>query len=263
MHKNARFFTIFIVGFIIYYLFDLFCFKSIQAFSRELLHSKALAHVIAYSVTMIPLIITLKILFPKKKLADLFSLDQPITKGLLISFIGTLPMLIGYSIFSNLTEKLDFESLFINTISAAFFEELIFRAFLIGILLRYTKLGFISSLVFASLLFAQAHLYQSHDINEAFEIFTITFLGSVLFAWVYTEWNFTIWVSIFLHFFMNLYWNIFNIADNAAGNTLGNIFRFSSIILIILMTIYYKKRKNIPFQVTWKSLFIKSGEVQS
>ncbi|MGH1519003.1 CPBP family intramembrane glutamic endopeptidase [Chryseobacterium sp. JK1] len=263
MHKNVRFFTIFILGFITYYLFDLFCFKSIQTFVRESLHSKALAHVAAYSVTMIPLIITLKILFPKKEIVVLFSLDQSIIKGLTISFIGTLPMLIGYSIFSNLAEKFDFESLFINTLSSAFFEELIFRAFLIGILLRYTKLGFISSLLFASLLFAQAHLYQSHNIKEALEILTITFLGSVLFAWVYTEWNFTIWVSIFLHFFMNLYWNIFDISDNAAGNTLGNIFRFSSVILIILMTIYYKKRKNIPFRVTWKSLFIKSGEVQS
>jgi membrane protease YdiL (CAAX protease family) len=124
-------------------------------------------------------------------------------------------------------------------------------------------LGFLSSILFGSLLFAQVHLYQSQNTIELIEIFAITFLGSILFAWVYFEQDFNIWGAIFLHFFMNLYWEIFNVSENVSGNLYGNVYKFVSIILIIGLVVYYKKKKKSPLQVTWKNLFIKSREVQS
>ncbi|WP_394363556.1 CPBP family intramembrane glutamic endopeptidase [Chryseobacterium contaminans] len=150
-----------------------------------------------------------------------------------------------------------------NTISSAFFEELIFRVFLIGTLYRFTRLGFLSSILFGSLLFAQVHLYQSQNIIELFEIFAITFLGSVFFTWVYFELDFNIWIAVFLHFFMNLYWEVFNVSENVSGNLYGNLYKFSSIILIIIIVIYLKKKTKSLFQITWRNLFIKSSEVQS
>lgn len=263
MSKNIRFFLIFILGFITYYFFDLFCFKTIQHFTKELFHSKAIAHVSAYSVTLIPIIITLKVLFHKKKISDLLSLDQPIIKGLTLTFIGTLPMLIGYIMHFRISKTVNFESLFINTISSAFFEELIFRAFLIGTLYRFTRLGFLSSVIFGSLLFAQVHLYQSQNMAELVQIFTITFLGSIFFTWIYIEMDFNIWAAIFLHFFMNLYWEIFSVSENVSGNFYGNLYKFLSVILITGLVIYHKKKKKSQFQITWRTLFIKSSEVHS
>ncbi|KMQ66203.1 hypothetical protein ACM46_01175 [Chryseobacterium angstadtii] len=258
MSKNIRFFSIFILGFTLYYFFDFFCFKSIQTFIKETSGSKALAHTAAYSITLIPLIITLKILFPKKNTFSLFSLDKSILKGLFVAFIGTLPMLIGYFMYFKRVESVNFQSLFINTISSPFFEEVIFRAFLIGILFRFTGLGFISSILFGSLLFAQMHLYQSSNPTELMEIFLITFLGSVFFSWVYFEMDFNLWPAIFLHVFMNLYWEIFNIAENVSGNLYGNIFKILSIILVITVVIYRKQKHKTPFQITGKTLFIKT-----
>lgn len=263
MSKNIRFFFIFIFGFSVYYFFDFFYFKNIQFFIKDLLHSKTIAHVLAYTITLIPLIITLKILFPKKSILDLFSVNRSIFKGFSLAFMGTLPMLIGYAIHFSMTGSINFETLFINTVSSAFFEEIIFRSFLIGTLYRFTRLGFLSSILLGSLLFAQVHLYQSQDIVELIEIFAITFLGSVFFAWVYFEKNFNIWPAIFLHFFMNLYWEIFNISENVSGNLYGNLYKFLSIILIISIIVYHKKKNKIPFQVIRKNLFIKSKEVQS
>ncbi|WP_336962720.1 CPBP family intramembrane glutamic endopeptidase [Chryseobacterium contaminans] len=263
MSKNFRFFSIFILGFILYYLFDLYYFKSILSFIKELFHSKAIAHALTYSITLVPIILTLKILFPKKNILDLLSLNQSFIKGLTLAFIGTLPMLIGYILHFKPVNKFNFETLFINTISSAFFEELIFRVFLIGTLYRFTRLGFLSSILFGSLLFAQVHLYQSQNIIELFEIFAITFLGSVFFTWVYFELDFNIWIAVFLHFFMNLYWEVFNVSENVSGNLYGNLYKFSSIILIIIIVIYLKKKKKSLFQITWRNLFIKSSEVQS
>ncbi|CAI8829597.1 type II CAAX prenyl endopeptidase Rce1 family protein [Chryseobacterium sp. IT-36CA2] len=263
MSKNIRFLLIFILGFTAYYFFDFFFFKNIQTFSKNLFRSKAIAHVIAYSVTLIPLMVTLKILLPKRNISELLSLDKSIIKGFTLTFIGTLPMLIGYMIHFKAIHKINFETLFINTLSSAFFEEIIFRAFLIGILYRFTRLGFLSSALLGSLLFAQVHLYQSQNITELTEIFAITFLGSIFFSWVYFESEYNLWSAIFLHFFMNLYWEIFNVSENVSGNLYGNLYKLISIAVLIVVIIYFKRKNKIPFEVTWKSLFIKTREVQS
>ncbi|SHG42711.1 CPBP family intramembrane glutamic endopeptidase [Chryseobacterium sp. OV279] len=258
MNKLISFFFFFILGFSVYYFLDLNYFKTIQTFVKEISGSKAVAHVAAYSVTLIPLIITLKILFPKKNITDLFSMNKSVPKGFYLAFIGTLPMLLGYFINFNLTDRIDMQSLFINTISSAFFEEIIFRAFLIGILYRFTGLGFITSALFGSLLFAQVHLYQGSTGKELIEIFLITFFGSVFFSWVYFELDFNLWAAIFLHIFMNLYWEIFNVSENVSGNLFGNSFKILSILLVIAMIIYKKYEGKIPFQITGKFLFLKT-----
>ncbi|PIF43344.1 hypothetical protein CLU96_0249 [Chryseobacterium sp. 52] len=258
MNKTIRFFFLFIAGFSAYYFFDLFYFSSIQNFVKGISGSKAVAHVAAYSVTLIPLIITLKILFSQKTIVDLFSINQSIAKGFLIAFTGTVPMLIGYIIYFKLTKRIDFQSLFINTISSAFFEEIIFRAFLIGTLYRFTRLGFISSILFGSLLFAYIHLYQSSNPTELVEILMITFLGSAFFSWTYFETDFNLWTAIFLHFFMNLYWEIFNVSENVSGNIHGNIFKFLSVAVVIAIIVYTKRKNKAPYQITGKSLFIKT-----
>lgn len=144
-----------------------------------------------------------------------------------------------------------------------FFEEVILRVFFIGTLYRFTRLGFLSSILLGSLLFAQVHLYQNQNTVELIEIFAITFLGSVFFTGVYLELDFNIWIAIFLHFFMNLYWEAFNVSENVSGNLYGNLYKFSSIFLMIGIVVYYKKKKKNPLQITWKSLFVKSKEVQS
>ncbi|WP_126653318.1 CPBP family intramembrane glutamic endopeptidase [Chryseobacterium aureum] len=263
MSKNIRFFSIFILGFTTYYFFDLFFFKNIQTFSKNLFHSKAIAHVIAYSVTLIPLMITLKILLPKRNISDLLSLNKPVIKGFSFACIGTLPMLIGYLFHFKAISTINSETLLINTLSSAFFEEIIFRAFLIAALYRFTRLGFISSALLGSLLFAQVHLYQSQNITELIEIFAITFLGSIFFAWVYFESEYNLWSAIFLHFFMNLYWEIFNVSENVSGNLYGNLYKLISIVVVIALIIHFKRKNKIPFEVTWKTLFIKTREVQS
>lgn len=258
MDKTFRFFFIFISGFFIYYLFDFYCFKTIQNFIKELSGSKALAHVAAYSVTLIPLLVTLKILIPQKKIIALLSLDPSFFKGITLAFIGTLPMLIGYFIFFEPVRKLDLQGIFINTASSAFFEEIIFRAFLIGTLYRFTRMGFISSILFGSLLFAKAHLYQSNDFKELIEIFLITFLGSAFFSWAHIETDYNLWTAIFLHFFMNLYWELFDVAGNVSGNLYGNSMKILSILLAIVLIINHKRQNKTPFQITGKNLFIKT-----
>ncbi len=88
-------------------------------------------------------------------------------------------------------------------------------------------------------------------------IFLVTFLGGILFAWTYVEWDNNLWVPIFLHKFMNLAWELFDVSDNALGDAYPNVFRTVTIALIIVITIWYKRRNRIPFVVNRGTILMK------
>ncbi len=258
--KEIKFILIFIIGFITYYYVDANLFSLIQRKVTSFTQIKALGHIVAYTITLIPLIITVLVLHKtQKQITEKLGLSHGFFKGLAYALLCTLPMLIGYMLKFSLNSDLSFNTIIINTISSAFFEEIIYRAFLFGQLYRYTRLGFLPSIFLGSFLFGTAHLYQSTDINELIGIFSITFLGSTLFSWVYAEWKFNLWAAIFLHCLMNLYWLIFNVDNNALGGTYANIFRFSTVFLAIVFTIIYKKKNKISFEVGRRTWWLKTN----
>ncbi len=257
MNNRLQYFLVFIIGFAIYFYIDANFFSSIQKEVTLLTQSKAIGHIVAYAVTLIPLLITVAILHKNyHNIAEKLGISKGLLIGIAFAFLSTIPML-AYSIKFNLNRELSFDTIIINTISSAFFEEIIYRAFLFGMLYRFTRLGFLPSVFLGSLLFGLAHLYQSTDISELIGIFLLTFLGSVLFAWIYSEWKFNLWTAIFLHCLMNLYWLIFDVDTNALGGTYANIVRFSTVFLAIFGTIIYKRKKKVPFEITKKTWWIK------
>jgi hypothetical protein len=100
-------------------------------------------------------------------------------------------------------------------------------------------------------------LYQSNDLLTLTGIFTTTFLGAGLFAWLYAEWNYNLWLPIGLHFFMNVSWELFSISDNAFGDLNANLIRALTIVLAITVTLIYKKKRKIPLEINRNTLFMK------
>jgi membrane protease YdiL (CAAX protease family) len=257
--KKLNFFLLFLFGFIVYYFIDANLFSNLQKEITALTKSKAVGHILTYTITLLPLVATVSILHRTfKNILDKLGLSGNLLVGLLFAFIVTLPSLVAYSLKFTINNKLSFDTIIINTISSAFFEEIIYRAFLIGQLYRFTRLGFLQSILIGSTLFGLVHLYQSNDPNELIGIFLITFLGSVLLFWIYAEWKFNLWTAIFLHCFMNLYWLVFDIDNDALGGTYANIFRFMTVFLAIFVTILYKKRSKIPFEINKNTWWFKS-----
>lgn len=257
MNKSTKALLIIIISFALYFIFDDFFFKDIRNWFFDFTNQLGISHIISYLITGIPLFVG-TILIGKR--ADFFrnlGLQKSIVKGFLFALLCTLPMYIGFSIIFELNSKIKMNTILIGVVSAGFFEELYYRGFLFGLPFRNTKLGFILSVLFGALYFGSLHLYQSTEVNELLGIFLITFLGGILFAWVYAEWNFNIWVPIFLHMLMNLAWELFSVSENALGGIYSNVFRFITIVLVIVLTILYKKRKGIKFTVNRKALLIK------
>jgi len=78
-----------------------------------------------------------------------------------------------------------------------------------------------------------------------------------LFAWLYVEWNYNLWVPIFLHMLMNLSWGLFSVSDNAFGGIYSNVFRIATIVLAITLTLFYKKKKRTKLEINKNTIWMK------
>ncbi|PHR46395.1 MAG: hypothetical protein COA32_11110 [Fluviicola sp.] len=191
-------------------------------------------NLLVYSQILLVFIVS-SILF-RRKVFEVLGLHKGILKGLAIGFICSLPMFIGYAFLNGFEFKLDLSLIHRDFIQAGFFEELLFRGFLFGILFYVVGWGFIPAILLPSIFFGLGHLYQAENVSEAISVFLFTGLGSAGFTWFYTAFK-NLWVVIFLHAFMDLAWDMFQIETTVSGNLTVNIFRFATLGLMIFLAI--------------------------
>ena len=257
MSKALRIILITIVAFGIFFVIDKTYFGTIRTWLNEFVHQLGVSHIITYLVVGIPVFTGVLLLHGKNKFFESLGLDKSVLKALLFSILCTLPMFIGYAVLFRYNSEFSLTKFLVLVLAAGIFEELYFRGFLFGQIYRYTHWGFIPSVITGATLFGLVHLYQGTGINELAGIFLITFLGGILYAWVYVEWNYNLWVPIFLHLLMNLSWGLFSAGSNALGGMYSNIFRAISITLIIVLTIRYKKKTGQKLDINKKTIWMK------
>ena len=262
MNKTIKVVLITILFFGVYYSLQQMFFSDIRKLLNEFISNIGVCHFITYLIIGIPLFTGVGIIHKFKNFPDVLGLNGSIGKGFLFALICSFPMLIGYAVLFDFNTELTFTRILMGALIAAFVEELFFRGILFGQIYRFTNIGFILSIVFGALVFALGHLYQSQDFTTLVGIFLTTFLGAILFAWVYVEWNYNLWVSIFLHLFMNLFWMMFSVSDNAFGGTYANIFRIITVVFIIGLTVLYKLKKGIKFEINKNTLLMKRNWLQ-
>lgn len=201
----------------------------------------------------VPLITTL-VLF-RTKVFTVLGLDQNILKAFIFSVLCTLPVFIAFLFLYPLDPELSFNSVWLYSIRPALWEELIFRAFLFGLLFRFYGWGFIPAALISSLFFGIGHIYQGNDFWTSTFSFLVTALGSAWFAWLYLEWRKNIWVPVFFHLLLNLAWVLFDVNTGAIGNFNSNIFRAIAIVLSIVITVRYGKsrERTVNEKSLWQS----------
>ncbi len=260
MNKTLKVVLVTAISFGLYYSLRVAFFTDIRGWIDGFIGHIGFSHLFTYFIVGLPFLVGLGLLHPLKDFPDALGLNRSVIQALTFALICTAPMLIGYALVFDFNAELTFIQILTGAITAAFIEELFYRAILFGQIYRYTKIGFIPAIVFGALIFAAGHLYQSQELSTLIGIFLTTFMGAVLFAWAYVEWDFNLWVPIFLHLFMNLFWMMFSVSDNALGNNYGNIFRVATITLIIVLTIVYKRKKGLKMEVNRNTLIMKKGE---
>jgi uncharacterized protein len=254
MKNQTKIITITLLAFGLYFVLDELYFGAVRKWTNGAIGQLGVSHLVAYLLFGIPIYLGALLLHGSKGFLESLGLNKPLLPGMLAPLLFTLPMFIGFAFAFEFNAEITLNQVLIMVISAAFFEELFFRGFLFGQIYRYTRIGFIPAILLGALLFAAVHLYQSQDFPTLIGIFATTFLGAVFFAWLYAEWNFNLWIPVFLHLFMNLSWLMFSVADNAFGGIYANVFRVLTIAMAIVFTIIYKRKKGLGLEVNRQAL---------
>jgi uncharacterized protein len=117
-------------------------------------------------------------------------------------------------------------------------EEIAFRGLATGILLLICGWRFLPAALIPAAFFGAAHAVQGTDLTEALSLAAITGLGGLLFGWLYTKWDNSLWPPFFLHSGLNLLWGVFDLGDNAIGGWFGNALRIAVVAAAIILTLF-------------------------
>lgn len=258
MKQTTKTLLLIALSFGVYFILDASYFMPLKSALFKATNHLGISHMATYTISIIPLLLGTLLITGRSGFFISLGLHKPILKSFFFALGCTLPMYLGFGFLFKINPEISTNSILISVVAAGFFEEFIFRGFLFGLLFQKTRLGFLPAVLFSALYFGLLHLYQSSELLELIGIFTVTFLGGILFAWVYVEWKFTIWVPILLHALMNLSWELFSVSENALGSLYANVFRFLTIALIIGLTVLFKRKMGYKLAVNRKNLLKKS-----
>lgn len=244
-----------LASFALYFYVQKSFFGEVRTWIDGFIHQIGLSHILTYIVVGLPILLGTLLIHKDYDVLDKWGLNRSVLKAFLFAAVCTLPMFVGYAVVFEYNTEFSLNRLLVVVVAAAFFEELYYRGFLFGQLFRYTNWGFIPSVLIGSLIFGAVHLYQGTAMSDLIGIFLVTFSGGVLFAWVYAEWNYNLWVPIFLHLLMNLSWELFSAGDSALGGVYSNVFRAITIALVIILTVRWKRKKGDDMEVVRRRLW--------
>ena len=181
--------------------------------------------------------------YSPKKMLEMLGLNKGIGLAFALALIAALPLLLGMQYLYGFNKEVSFADFWIMGIHPGYYEEILYRGFVIGILIRYAKWPTIIPLVVSSLLFAMGHLYQAHNMSESIAVFFMAFgVGTGFYMFYkYTNWNH--WFPLFLHSFMDTATTISNWQGTINMSTQDNIFRGSTIALAIYFSYRITKNK--------------------
>jgi len=200
-----------------------------------------------------PLVLAAIILFKQDRLLESIGLNyEGFSHFTLAAVLCCTPMTLGYAFLSS-ELHLSIPAIITGSIYAGFFEEVIFRAALFGVLFKYCRWGFIPAALISSVIFGMGHIYQGNEPLSAMMAVTVTTIAGTWFAWLYCECGYRIWFPMWMHIFMNAAYGIFGMSGGAAGDLQGNLFKATAIVLSIVY-VEMLIRKGKPREVVLSKL---------
>ncbi len=181
--------------------------------------------------------------FSFKRMLEMLGLNKGIAMAFLLALLAALPHLLGMQYLHGFNKSVSFSDIWIEGIHPGYHEEIIYRGFVIGILVRYAKWPAIIPLILSSLLFALGHLYQAHNISESVVVFCTAFGAGTGFYFFYKYSNWNLWFPLFLHSLMDTATTISNWQGTITMSLQDNIFRGITILLVIYISYRISKKE--------------------
>lgn len=161
-------------------------------------------------------------------------------KGLAIGFGCTLPML-ALGLLSDSFTPSRVEVIH-GAISPGLTEEIFYRALLFGLLVQMGRTPMISTAVVTGIVFGLAHIDITPDEGETIvgqlNLWNaLIALGGFMYAWLYFESRWNLWVVIALHAGMNLWWDMFDLSATPLGGWGATISRIAAVGLVVFFVV--------------------------
>lgn len=268
--KNISHTLIVFISFFLYMLIDSYYFDEFYNNLNGNINQPILSYLIVYLIVGFPIFIGILQFADKKYFFDNIGIKGDFKEGFLFGIVTTLPMVIAYSLYFSINKDFSLNSFFILMVGV-FFNEVFFRGFFFRQIYN-TKLGFLP-IILLNLLIIIIIRFLSYQFNsypnyeelllilflDIANIVVFSFLEISFFAWLYIEWNFNLWIVVFSHFFIDLWGRFFIFTENISTNTViyKIAFQIVSFLAMIIITYFYKKKKNIPFEINKNTIWRK------
>ena len=164
-------------------------------------------------------------------------------KALALGALCTLPML-GLGMFSELNDINRYKVMY-GAFAPGITEELFYRALLFGLLIQVAKTPFWTTAIVTGLFFGFAHIDITPDEGQTiigqFNFWNLLIaLGGFMYAWLYFESRWNLWLVIALHIGMNLWWGMFDLASSPLGGAGATLSRILTVGLAVATVVGWR-----------------------
>lgn len=161
-------------------------------------------------------------------------------KGLAIGFGCTLPML-ALGLMSHSFSPSRFEIIH-GALMPGLTEEIFFRALLFGVLVQVGRFPLWWSAILTALIFGLAHIDITPEEGETIigqlNLWNAMIaLGGFMYAWLYFESRWNLWLVIALHAGMNLWWGMFDLSATPLGGWGATLSRIAAVGLVVFFVV--------------------------
>lgn len=164
-------------------------------------------------------------------------LDWPGWRGPALTLLATVPCWVALGLQGDLSPDLSLLSLVMLAGVFPLAEEVAFRGFGFVFLRRYLRWPWAAAVLVQALAFGMVHWLGMGGVDGggmALQVFAMTALGGVVFAWLDSLDGNTIWSGLVLHVSLNAAWSVFVLPDSAVFGWVGNSLRLLSAALAVL-----------------------------
>ncbi len=164
-------------------------------------------------------------------------------KGLGLGFVCTLPMLL-LGLMSESFTPTRYEIMY-TAMMPGITEEIFYRAFMFGLLVQVARCPMWPTAIITGLVFGLAHVDITPDqgqtiLGQLGPWIAMIGLGGFMYAWLYWESGWNLWVVIALHIGMNLWWDMFDLTMTPLGGWGATIARILSVGLAVLFVFHFR-----------------------
>jgi membrane protease YdiL (CAAX protease family) len=159
-------------------------------------------------------------------------------KGIATGLVCSLPMLalglLGTSYTPNRYEIMH------TAIAPGLTEEIFYRAFMFGLLVQLARCPIWTTAIITGLVFGLAHVDITPDegqtiIGQLGPWIAMIGLGGFMYAWLYWESGWNLWLVIALHAGMNMWWDMFDLSATPLGDWGATAARVLAVGLVVLL----------------------------